>query len=521
MGSLCRLFTSNIFAISIFLLTLLGCSAKTESPVYVVNGKSYGVIDGVFRDRFWHYYERGVSYAEGSFFKEALADFDHAIELRAEDQRRARTYGMHFVDYFPNREKGVVLFEMGLLGEAKENLEKSLKQFPSAKANFYLDLVHKKSLESNIKSNKMQKSYPKIVLKGGVKEIKKEDGKALSFYAVGSDKFNYNNTLPEEIWTNDDPVLIRGDIQDSAYISEVSINKNSIFQEHASQNIELNYPMMLEQGSHKLTVTAKNLIGLESNKIITVNVDREGPVVFIKSIKHDPNKNSILVTASIYDESGIDKLAIKRDDKDEQLIPYDQSKESFSFKVADNIASVVVVASDLLENQTVAKISIKPTKISWLNNRGGTLVADTSGDTSLVKALFGNNQEKEYKSTPVISIPDWEEPQTVYLEKVYLDGEVTDDQQIKSLTINGIEKLQQPAQQLFFNHLVRLKAGENKITLSAIDEKGNISNREFTIVRNIADAFQSENRLSLSVMPINDPLKRCNTYRAISKFIAT
>jgi len=54
---------------------------------------------------------------------------------------------------------------------------------------------------------------------------------------------------------------------------------------------------------------------------------------------------------------------------------------------------------------------------------------------------------------------------------------------------------------LFFNHLVRLKPGENKIAVSATDEQGNIVNRELTIIRNIAEAFQSENRLSLSVMP--------------------
>ena len=531
---------NKIFILFIFLI-LFGCSTKTESPVYVVNGKSYGVIDGVFRNRFWHYYERGVSYSEGGFFKEALADFDQAIALRSEDQRRARTYGMHFVDYFPNREKGIALLEMERLEEAKQSLEKSLSQFPSSKANFYLDRIRERFL----KSSKSAKSYPQIVLTAPVNNIALN---GVDIDAGRPGEVPVNSMVSNEVWTKDDPVVLRGEINDTGYVSEIFINDSKVFQEHASQNIKLNQSITLEQGQHKLNIRAKNLMGLESSKSINLHVDREGPMLVVESITDNPTGNEILISAALHDEAGIAKFGVRKENGGEKIIPYELSNEAepyktqsykkhknkshnfqenqkqteqhFKVKLPNNTGQIVVTASDLLDNQTIAKISIKPQNIirkrkniSWLNSRGilvadagslmntGTL-ADAGSVKGLVKGLFDN--EPEDKSPPVLSIPDWEEPQTVYLEKVYLDGEVTDDHQIKSITINGVEKLKSneisPAH-LFFNHLVRLKPGENKIAVSAADKSGNTVNRELTIIRKIADVFQIDKRLSLSVLP--------------------
>jgi len=41
----------------------------------------------------------------------AISDFQAAIRQREKDQRRARTCGMHFIDYFPHQELGIVYFE--------------------------------------------------------------------------------------------------------------------------------------------------------------------------------------------------------------------------------------------------------------------------------------------------------------------------------------------------------------------------------------------------------------------------
>jgi tetratricopeptide (TPR) repeat protein len=139
---------------SLFLLTLLvilsysGCADRLLPSAYVKDGKEYGKVKGAFfGHQWWHYYERAISYADGEFYEEALEDLKEAVDRRKKDQRMARTYGMHFIDYFPHRELGIVYYQISDLEKAKTELEKSLRQFPSAKARFYLDRVRKALLE--------------------------------------------------------------------------------------------------------------------------------------------------------------------------------------------------------------------------------------------------------------------------------------------------------------------------------------------------------------------------------------
>jgi hypothetical protein len=80
------------------LLCLAGCAVE-RGTVYVKDGARYGVISGwTWRGSWWDFYERGSSYATGEFCR--MPWFSAAIAQRQQDQRNARTYGMHFVDYF-------------------------------------------------------------------------------------------------------------------------------------------------------------------------------------------------------------------------------------------------------------------------------------------------------------------------------------------------------------------------------------------------------------------------------------
>ena len=129
-----------------------GCAQQPAGTVFEKDGKQYGIVkSGTFRHRWWNYFERGLSYAEGQFYQNAVSDFQEAIRQREKDQRRARTYGMHFIDYFPHRELGIVYYETGDLQGAKTQLELSLSQFPSAKAQFYLDRVRKQLIKEEVK----------------------------------------------------------------------------------------------------------------------------------------------------------------------------------------------------------------------------------------------------------------------------------------------------------------------------------------------------------------------------------
>jgi tetratricopeptide (TPR) repeat protein len=102
------------------------------------------------RGRWWNYYELGSCLLASGHYEEAIKKLDIAIQKRDHDKRDTRTYGMHFVDYFPHRESGVAYClwaeeEKRDMAEKEKRfknaiseLETSIKQEPSSKAKFYL-----------------------------------------------------------------------------------------------------------------------------------------------------------------------------------------------------------------------------------------------------------------------------------------------------------------------------------------------------------------------------------------------
>ena len=118
-------------------------SCTVQTPVYLKDAKAYGVTSGLFNDGWWSFYERGLSFAEGEFYGEALEDLQTAIQMRSNDQWKSRTYGMHFIDYFPHREQGIVYYRTGKYDDAAQELETSLKTAESARAKFFLNMTRK------------------------------------------------------------------------------------------------------------------------------------------------------------------------------------------------------------------------------------------------------------------------------------------------------------------------------------------------------------------------------------------
>ena len=119
---------------------LVSCTGRGPAP-RVVEGVTYGTTRAPFRGRWWQYYERGVSWSLGGFWQEAEADLRACLQLRQTDARRARTYGMHFVQCFAHRELAAVLLERGQLDAAEREVLASLAQEPSAKAEFLLERI--------------------------------------------------------------------------------------------------------------------------------------------------------------------------------------------------------------------------------------------------------------------------------------------------------------------------------------------------------------------------------------------
>ncbi|MGA1824084.1 MAG: FlgO family outer membrane protein [bacterium] len=441
-----------------FALLTLSCTRHYRGPAYFDNGGAF------FRHRWWNYYERGLIYSDEQSYQEAMTDFQSALKLREKDQRRARTYGMHFMDYFPHRELGIIHYHMKNLQAAKSELELSVNQYPSAKAYFYLDRVRKKLIEHEVKIV----PPPRITL----------------------------NLKAGPIWTREDPVVIAGLAEDERYVSSITIHGLPLFIEGSQKRIPFEKNLKLSQGRHIVEVEAKNLMGKVEKKQVILHVDREGPVIAIDelTIIHEGSEERIMISGSIYDKAGVSNLTLNG-----QEVAMQKGSDVdviFSHTMARNTDSLDLLASDSLGNQTSARIPVPSDRAS----RTPVLLAcaEPQGSRGLLYAkLFGSGDTR----SPMIRLNGWTEKQSVFLEKIYLDGEVSDESDIVTLTINQIPILHRPGKILIFNHFIELKKGENIITIEAEDKQGNKAVKQISVIRLIPKALLLDERLRLTVLP--------------------
>jgi curli biogenesis system outer membrane secretion channel CsgG len=444
------------------IVVIFSCAQKPSGTVYVKNGKQYGKVAGTFRHRWWNYYERGVSYADGEFYAEAVSDFKEAIRQRERDQRRARTYGMHLVDYFPHRELGIVHYFIGDLQSAQQELELSLMQFPSAKARFYRDRVRKNLIE------KQKKAVPPPILNLDIRT--------------------------ERIWTKADPVVISGVAEDDNYINRLTINNTLLFMQGAQKIFRFEEKLALSQGRHTVEIEVENLIGKITKQTLTIQVDREGPTIVVDQIelKDTATGKEVLIGGSIFDEAGVSELTIYG----RRLAITRGVEVSFAKKLALDKDELEVIAKDTLKNQTTARISLSSFKTGGIS-RIMLACSDCDEPATRIAGIFGLNDTRP----PEILLKGWTGSQTVFQEKIYLEGQVRDQNKIVDLLLNDKQILRRRGNIIFFNRLVELAEGENILAIKAGDEKGNSAQKVITVVRRIPKVLQLNERLSMTVLP--------------------
>ena len=455
-----RKFNLFLLVLALFLAPW-GCAGPPSPRVYVKDGKEYGKVRGAFRYRWWNYYERGLSYAEGEFYQEALADLKEGIQQRSKDQRMARTYGMHFIDYFPHRESGLIYYQLGNLKEAKEELELSLDHFLSAKARFYLDRVRKALIERDAR----EWAPPGLTL----------------------------NFKTDEVWTREDPVILSGVAEDEQYVAAIAINGVPLFLDGSEKHIPFKELLVLSQGRHIIEVEAKNLLGMVEKRKVVLNVDREGPIITLEKIRLDQARpgDAATIFGSIYDEAGVSELSVNG-----KPIPIKEALEvPFTERIEIDAGYIELKARDRLGNQTAARIALS--SVSTTRKPVLLACADPIAVNSVIAALFGPRDTRP----PDIKLRGWTDTQTVFLEKVYIEGQISDENKIESLTINQKPILRRKGQRIFFSHLAELREGENTITIEARDEANNVASKKITVIRCVPKALQLEERLSLTVLP--------------------
>jgi hypothetical protein len=457
----CILWTKNIIIIAILLsLTFLLFSCSTTNNV-----PSEEMSDlGTFRAKWWNYHDRGILYAEQEKWDNAAEEFKQAISLRSKDQRMARTYGMHFIDYFPHRELGVVYLSKGEIQNAIRELEESARSEESAKAIYYLNRARKVSL---------QQQKDRIIHPPTIDVDSPSEGIILNSFTV----------------------RVKGKVSGAGYISSIAVSDIHYRIDLAKEVIDFDQDIEVDEGENRIVISCRDLLGNIAEKAIKVTVDREGPAISIADIFEEGTKKEkfIRITGEVHDNSGIKKIIVNgksidtNNEKMYDLNLFIERKES---------GTLILQAFDSLENETKAVIDL------------GKEIASFNKKQDIIQLAFNSDRIFSFdKEPPVISLKDAGNIPFVFVDKYYVEGEVFDNKRVEKIFINSKEISVNKAKKVFFSKIVKLREGENRIAVDVYDSSNNKTSSGFTIRRHLPVIQQVGSRMSVSILPFESRQK--------------
>jgi tetratricopeptide (TPR) repeat protein len=433
------------------LLLFTACAVPHPGPVCKKDQQNYGLVDGAFRSRWWNFYQRGQSYLEGECLKAAMADFKEAIDQNSRDQRMIRTYGMHFIDYFPHRELGLAYYLLEDLDEALKELQISVSQESSSKALHYIDQIRKKQIQhKGLKINK-----PSLT-------IVKNEGSS---------------------WTKNECITIEGTAADEQYVCHITINDDPIDINESKKIVHFKKDMILPQGIHHIPIHVKNLLGGSFTLNYDAFIDYQGPIIEIQSFKQK-NHHTFKIDGIVSDFSGATKLS----SGNKQFNLNGEKSESFSIELSVNRNhqdNIVLNAVDRAGNETQAVINIEKA----LQTFKKTLIASTDN-------LFIASTQKQ----PVnLLLYEWKKTNVVYSDKIYLEGFISSSSPLKEFVINQKTIDINKGMFIFFSIPINLNEGKNDIQLTIKNKKSQVITKQISFMRMIPEISQLKSRLHVSL----------------------
>ncbi|HOV32215.1 MAG TPA: CsgG/HfaB family protein [Candidatus Hydrogenedens sp.] len=417
---------SNLFLLCVCLFW----SCQTSIPdKYTVEGKSYGVTSGVFHGRWWNYYERGCSFLAGGFLDEAEQDLRTAIQSRSHDTWQARTYGLHFVEYFPNRELGITLYKKGQLAEAENLLRTSISQIDTERARYYLDLIVKEQISrGELKDTESPRVKAELVEISG--EVTKDKNKKQT-----------SASIIKEVNT-----ILRIECNDDLGIEQISVNQSPVFLRHGENSVVVEQAIDIKEGLQSFTIVARDLAGKESTFDLSSKVDLTGPTIgiFKPSDFLITNENEVLIEGVAVDDSGISEILLNNNIISEQTGEQRQEIHSaVQLKEGENI--FVISARDVAGNETRTALKVfkgeprSQSAMLWcIAQKGGELNYQLAS-ASLPEGLFHNliYAQTDTKGIDIsIKAPTPDKP-SKHNRVIRVSGEVTSSSSVQALLING------------------------------------------------------------------------------------
>jgi Glucodextranase, domain B/Curli production assembly/transport component CsgG len=462
----------------LLLFCFVGCAVE-HAKVYVKDGKQYGVTPWkTWRARWWDFYMRGSSYAAGAFWDEAIADFQAAMQQRHEDQRRARTYGMHLIDYFPHRELGIVFYHLGRHTEAIGELEASLRNVETAKAKFYLN----KARQSLLYQTGRDAVAPRIVL----------------------------DSPSDGLLTNHFSVTVTGHVEDDTYVSAVSVNGQAQFIELAAPHLSFTQEVVLHDGVNSIDLVAEDLVGRQTRQHLTIQLDRHGPLLSLERVDvlSAPPQRRARVQGFLTDHSRI--VRFKLGGKAVSLPPATTWEFREDIAIAPGVALLPFEVADAAGNVIRGEITLaSPTDGApgiregkavvlprWASLHPEHVVADLPMGHAVPLQVASRDRHP-----PVIRLSGLADRDTIFDDTVYLEGQVTDASGITAFAINGESLWRRKAQRLFFGQRFALHEGDNTFLLEAVDESGNTAQHRVVVLRKLQQVKQVGSRLQAVLLP--------------------
>jgi len=253
--------------LALFLLTCV-CEYTTaeprrpEDPNQDLDEENILANSNLSRGRYYNYYERGSLLLAQDHYQSAKEDFREALRKRPRDQWDARTYGMHFADYFPHRELGVAYC---LQGEHETDVAKKKKLFRKAICQLKISL------------NQVESSKAKFYLNRAMAGFWKATGTDITPPAVGIandtiDRWQdqptlyineYVAILEIRAWDNESFV---GTVWVDSFVGKVRVDRTKLFIESAEKIFERDTVVNVDASDKEKTfvVTAVDLAGNES-----------------------------------------------------------------------------------------------------------------------------------------------------------------------------------------------------------------------------------------------------------------
>lgn len=464
-------------------ILVAGCATAPPSE-YVKDGQAYGVTKGTFHGRWWNYYERGESFLAGGFYQEAAADFQQALAGRSRDSWNARTYGMHFVEYFPNRELGVAYFHLGRVDDAEPLLAASLQQVDTARAHDYLDRVKKAKLA---KGELTDSTAPTV-------ESSLTDGAVLS-----------TREVPVEIHASDDLA-----------VSIVELNGRRLHQRGSAAEVAFADELLLEEGEHTVSIRAGDLADRESARDVTLKVDLTGPAVGI--LEPPPNLATDAATVRLrgaaIDANGV--VSVRLGDGMLQEAPAGAPRMEFEsdLPLKDGENRFVVVARDVAGNETFASVTVLKTQpqnlASFLMNLPNRLLAPLRFLNVKFQAPPRYYPELAGRARFAAETPA-AEPVRIELKfpkgggdyrknEIKVTGRVLAATSVKALEINNQRFELASAPVVEFSKRVPIARGENTIQVRAVDAEGHEAKEAVEVTGRQLVLDSPESKMSLAVL---------------------